>query len=74
MKGYYSTADAKYSLMEIYTNLDSEHEGPQWWAEVVNDKEETIYSTTWFHTEQEAIQEAEKWKLNTQAINTARSI
>lgn len=46
--------------MEIYTSKDSVHEGPQWWAEVV-ENEKTIYATTWYEHEVEALNDVENW-------------
>lgn len=46
--------------MEVYTNRDTEHEGPQWWAELM-DGERAVYITTWYNTEDEALASLENW-------------
>jgi hypothetical protein len=53
----------------VETSLDSAHEGPQWWAEVVCviatgaevEAVETEYATSWYATEAEAEEDARSW-------------
>lgn len=51
--------------MEIELNFDNHHEGPKWWAEVVDKDDNILYYTTWYNTKKEAKEDAEQWKLNT---------
>lgn len=58
-----------HTRYEIALSRDNTHDGPQWWAEVLEltvpgtgvEDAEPIYATTWYATQQEAQQDAQDW-------------
>lgn len=59
----------------VALNRDTEHEGPQWWAEVLEiaaegtvcEHVETLHATTWYATSLEADREGCRWLMEHKA-------
>lgn len=69
------------TTFSIVVNFDNQHEGPQWWAEVLEitaegtdaESVETIHATTWYADDMEAERVARNW-LWEHKRNTSRHI